>query len=200
MDEDEFRSDLEDWLSEDINRTDYALYVRDIESDIRSNSLFVSRAEKLQGSEDFNYQAMDSIEEMRELVAGLDKEYLEHGIEISRLIKDIIKRKGGAEELWPEDVEEGSQQDLDAKALRDQALVEIKEAIENKFFAESTNEDSRLRDLILGKLEDGLYRQHITGNANDPYLMTDAEYEWEVLRRERDRQAQRLERARRVKH
>ena len=59
---------------------------------------------------------------------------------------------------------------------------------------------SRLRELVLGKLEDGLYRQHITGNANDPYLMTDAEYEWEVLRRERDRQAQRLERARRVKH
>ncbi|MBR32319.1 MAG: hypothetical protein CMN77_13520 [Spirochaetaceae bacterium] len=200
FDEGTFRDDLVGWLSNEDNRTNYALYVRDIESDIRSNRLFVNRAQELEGSQDFNYEAMDSIEEMRELVAGLDKEYLEHGIEITKLINDIIKQKGGAEELWPEDVEEGSQQDLDAKALRAEALADIKEAIATEFFDKSTNEDLRLRELVLGKLEDGLYRQHITGNANDPYLMTDAEYEWEVLRRERDRQAQRLERARRVKH
>ncbi len=200
FDEGTFRDDLVGWLSNEDNRTNYALYVRDIESDIRSNRRFVNRAQELEGSQDFNYEAMDSIEEMRELVAGLDKEYLEHGIEITKLINDIIKQKGGAEELWPEDVEEGSQQDLDAKALRAEALADIKAAIATEFFDKSTNEDLRLRELVFGKLEDGLYRQHITGNANDPYLMTDAEYEWEVLRRERDRQAQRLERARRVKH
>ncbi|HBS06048.1 MAG TPA: hypothetical protein DEA96_13860, partial [Leptospiraceae bacterium] len=197
---DAFREEIGDWLSREENRTDYALYVRDIERDIRGNELFVERAQELQSSQDFNYQAMDSIEEMRELVAGLDKEYLEHGIEISRIINDIIKQKGGAEELWPNDVEEGSAQDQAAKDLREQALAAIKETITTEFFRNSLSEDSRLRELVLGKLEDGLYRQHITGNANDPYLMTDAEYEWEVLRRERDRQAQRLERARRVKH
>lgn len=198
--EETFREDLIAWLSNEENRTNYALYVRDMESDIRSNRLFVERAQELQNSQDFNYEAMDSIQEMRELVAGLDKEYLEHGIEITKLINDIIKQKGGAEELWPEDVEEGSAQDQAAKQLREQALADIKTAIASEFFNRSTEEDLRLRELILGKLEDGLYRQHITGNANDPYLMTDAEYEWEVLRRERDRQAQRLERARRVKH
>ncbi|MBU41998.1 MAG: hypothetical protein CMN76_02170 [Spirochaetaceae bacterium] len=200
LDEDDFRNELTDWLSDDGNRTEYALYVRDIESDIRSNRLFVNRARKLKASTDFNYRAMDSIEEMRELVAGLDQEYLEHGIEISELINEIIDRNGGAEELWPEDADEGSPQAQQAADLRQQVLSEIKEAMGNEFFAESSNEGARLRDLILGKLEDGLYRQHITGNANDPYLMTDAEYEWEVLRRERDRQAQRLQRARRVKH
>ncbi|MEQ8352681.1 MAG: hypothetical protein RH862_14430 [Leptospiraceae bacterium] len=200
FDEETFREKLLNWLANEENRTNYALYVRDMESDIRSNRLFVERAQELQNSQDFNYEAMDSIQEIRELVAGLDKEYLEHGIEITKLINDIIKQKGGAEELWPEDVEEGSAQDQAAKQLREQALADIKTAIASEFFNKSTEEDLRLRELILGKLEDGLYRQHITGNANDPYLMTDAKYEWEVLRRERDRQAQRLERARRVKH
>ncbi|MEQ9364576.1 MAG: hypothetical protein RIF32_10045, partial [Leptospirales bacterium] len=60
-------------------------------------------------------------------------------------------------------------------------------------------ENVRLKRETVNYFKDGLGGYFLSGNENDPYLMTEAEYEWELLRRERNYLAKRLHRAEAVK-
>ena len=154
---------------------DYLLYQRDISAMISGNALFVENARNLTQTNAFDYAGANSVAQLQRLVDGLAIKYDDHRAELNRL----IARDRGA---------------LDAVAR----LAAIKDDIAN-WFVTAQDRDARLRGTVLNYFNNGLAGFHLTADENDPYLMTQAEYDWERLRRERNYLAKRLDTATAVK-
>ncbi len=169
-------SDFENELRAEIasRPEEYLLYRRDLESLIERNAVFTARATELAGA-GFDYGSATTLDQLRARVEQLDPKYQDHQREIYEI---IIKDRG---------------------ALDDAAkLAAIKTEIA-AWLPAAGQRNARLKKLANAYFTDDLSGYYITGDENDPYLMTHAEYEWELLRRERNYMAKRLERAEAVK-
>ena len=170
----DYRDDLEALMAS--RPDDFLLYQRDISELIDRNELFTQRANDLEGL--FDYASAGSVDQLRDLFNGANGEgkYDDHAREIERIIA------------------------IDRSALPDDAarLAAIKTEIA-AWFTTAKDEDARLKIEATDYFTNGLGGYYLSGNENDPYLMTDAEYEWEMLRRERMYLAKRLHRAEAVK-
>ncbi|MCB1317818.1 MAG: hypothetical protein KDK27_17755, partial [Leptospiraceae bacterium] len=155
---------------------DYLLYRRDLEQLTGRNALFVERAADFEDELDFDYDSVSAIDDLKGLVDSLDDKYDAHRRELHAIINQ--ERDGALDEAGK--------------------LAAIKTDIA-QWLSDSQDEDARLRREVISYFQDGLGGFYLTENENDPYLMTRAEYEWELLRRERNYMAKRLERAEAVK-
>ena len=155
---------------------DFLLYQRDIYALIDRNELFTTRANTLEGV--FDYASAGTVDELRDFLndANVDGTYDDH----AREIEEILAK--------------------DRSALPDDAarLAAIQTEIA-AWFTTAKDENVRLKAEATGYFTDGLGGYYLSGNENDPYLMTSAEYEWELLRRERMYLSKRLHRAEAVK-
>ncbi|MCR9145492.1 MAG: hypothetical protein NXI24_24850 [bacterium] len=170
----DYRGDLEALM--EAQSEDFLLYQRDIDTLIDRNAVFTNRVAELQSGDAFDYASAGSIADLGELIAGLDGKYDDHVRELAAIVGQ------------------------DRSALPDDAarLAAIKTDI-GTWFADSSDENTRLKRETVNYFKDGLGGYFLSGNENDPYLMTQAEYEWELLRRERNYLAKRLHRAEAVK-
>ena len=166
----DFRDDLTALIAS--RPDDFLLYQRDMYELIDRNELFTTRAGQLESV--FNYASAGSVADLRTLLAeqNADGKYDDH----SREIETILTQ--------------------DRSALPDDAarLAAIKTDLA-AWFVVAKDENVRLKAEATAYFTDGLGGYYLSGNENDPYLMTDAEYEWELLRRERMYLAKRLHRA-----
>ena len=169
----DYRNDLEALMQ--AQSEDFLLYQRDINTLIDRNEMFTSRVAELQ-SGGFEYASAGTIADLSEMIGGLDSKYDDH----VRELRVIMNR--------------------DRSALPDDAarLAAMKTEIA-QWFTDSSDENTRLKRETVNYFKDGLGGYFLSGNENDPYLMTQAEYEWELLRRERNYLAKRLHRAEAVK-
>ncbi|MBI3395111.1 MAG: hypothetical protein HY042_04695, partial [Spirochaetia bacterium] len=172
LSESHFKSDLAARAA--AQPEEYLLYKRDFQDITDRNALFVSRTAELEDL--FVYQAALQIEDLRLLAGRLNQKYSEHAAEILAILNK------------------------DRTSLPDDAarLAAAKEEI-RLWFLSNGNENARLKRQITSYLNDSTGGYYLTGNQNDPYLMTRAEFEWELLRRQRDAMAERLRRAEAVK-
>ncbi|MEQ9365880.1 MAG: hypothetical protein RIF32_16675, partial [Leptospirales bacterium] len=170
----DFKDDLQTMIAS--RPDDFLLYQRDMYSLIDRNEQFVTRAATLEGV--FDYAAAGTVDELREFLteANADGTYDDHAREI-----EIILTK-------------------DRSTLPDDAarLAAIQTELA-AWFGTATDENVRLKAEATGYFTNGLGGYYLSGNENDPYLMTSAEYEWELLRRERMYLSKRLHRAEAVK-
>ncbi len=154
---------------------DFLLYQRDLLNLVERNNLFVARAGELAGSPEFKFTAAQTIDDLRAMLMKMDVKYSDHRRELLEITDQA--REG-----------------LDEAAK----LAAVKRDIE-AWFAANNNENVRLKREVSAYFRDGLGGYFLTGNDADPYLMTQAEYEWELLRRERNYLAARLRRSEEVK-
>ncbi|MCR9145519.1 MAG: hypothetical protein NXI24_24985, partial [bacterium] len=151
---------------------EYMLYRADLYELSDANSLFVRDTAELIASQPFDYTAAADLTALREIVLDLDPKYGDQRRELLRILgKD--------------------RSDLPDDAAR---LSAIKTEI-GDWATVSVDEDARLRQETLAYFQDGVAGYYLSGNENDPYLMTDAEFQWELLRRERNYLAKRMRRA-----
>lgn len=173
LDAAEFENKLREHM--ETRSEDYVLYQRDMESLQQGNAIFTTRARQLEQDGGFDFATVTDIESLRALVGGLGLKYDEHRLELSAIID----------------------QDRTSLAAADR-LPAIKTDIE-AWIARSQNRDARLRETVISYFDDGQVGYYLTANENDPYLMTQAEVEWERLRRERNYLAKRFQTAEAVK-
>ncbi|MBL8018446.1 MAG: hypothetical protein JNM27_02175 [Leptospirales bacterium] len=167
-----FRSSLESLAS--LKQEDFLLYRSDLRSMTDRNELFVQRTEELAGQQ-FDFNAAASIDALRDMVLGFDSKFSDQKVELIRIINQ------------------------DRGSIDDTAkLAAIKTDIA-AWFTTSQDEDARLKREVTKYFNDGLSGYYLSGEDNDPYLMTRAEYEWELLRRERNTLSDRFKRAEAVK-
>ena len=168
-----FQSDLVDLMN--TQSEDFVLYRRDIESLIESNVLFTDRTAELNQPGVFDYQSAGSLDALLALIDGLDLKYGEH----QRELREIYFRTRTAVD------------DADR-------LAQIKTDLA-AYLPGAADREDRLKREVTAYFNEGLSGYYLTDNENDPYLLTDAEYEWELLRRERNYLAKRFARAEAVK-
>ncbi|MCR9142742.1 MAG: hypothetical protein NXI24_10860 [bacterium] len=168
-----FQSELGDLMN--ARGEDFVLYRRDMESLIERNALFTERAADLNDTAVFDADAAGDLDALLETIDGLDSKYDEH----RRELREIYFRTRTAVN------------DADR-------LTQIKADIA-AYLPGTTDREARLKTVVTNYFNEGLAGYYLTDNENDPYLMTDAEYEWELLRRERNYLAKRFERAEAVK-
>ncbi len=172
---------------------DYVLYRRDILNLIDRNNVFTSRAQDLEASPDFDFNGAASLDAIAQLVGGMDQKFDRHEIELKKIL------------------------DKEREGTDAEKLAAIKSEIAD-WFVVAVDENARLKEQTVAYFNDGLGGYllsdqtmatgegqgaggyYTTGQENDPYLMTQAEYEWEILRRERNYLAKKLRRAEEVKH
>ncbi|MEQ9364843.1 MAG: hypothetical protein RIF32_11395, partial [Leptospirales bacterium] len=167
-------ADFKNELRADIQTRgeEYMLYRADLYELSDSNALFVRDAAELIANQPFDYTAAADITALREIVLDLDPKYGDQRRELLQILgKDRT--------------------DLPDDAAR---LAAIKTEI-GDWTTVSVDEDARLRKETLSYFQDGVAGYYLSGNENDPYLMTDAEFQWELLRRERNYLAKRMRRA-----
>ncbi|MCB1315262.1 MAG: hypothetical protein KDK27_04865, partial [Leptospiraceae bacterium] len=170
----DFKSDLQAHMS--VQSDDYLLYRRDIYDIVDRNELFVERAAELSGLSAFDYNAAATLDDLEELIADLETEkFGDQRFELLRIFHEDRGTVSDADKLT------AIQADIDA------------------WMSDSQDENLRLKKEVLRYFDEGLSGYYLSANENDPYLMTRSEYEWELLRRERNYLAQRLERAEAVK-
>ncbi len=168
-----FQSELSDLMN--ARSEDFVLYRRDMESLIERNALFTERAVDLNDTSVFDFNAATDLDDLLEKIDGLDLKYSDH----QRELREIYFRTRTAVD------------DADR-------LAQIKADIA-AFLPGATDREARLKREVTAYFNEGLAGYYLTDDENDPYLMTDAEYEWELLRRERNYLAKRFERAEAVK-
>ncbi|MCE9599184.1 MAG: hypothetical protein K8S54_14570 [Spirochaetia bacterium] len=167
-----FRSSLEALGT--LKQEEFLLYRSDLVSMTDRNELFAKRAEELSGQA-FDYNGATSIDALREMVLGFDSKFSDQKVELIRIINQ----------------DRGS---IDPATK----LAAIKTDI-SSWFSISQDEDARLKREVTKYFNDGLSGYYLSGEDNDPYLLTRAEYEWELLRRERNTLSDRFKRAESVK-
>ncbi|MCB1321957.1 MAG: hypothetical protein KDK34_16995, partial [Leptospiraceae bacterium] len=166
-------------LIAEINGQDEAwvLYRRDIFSLIDRNEVFVSRVSEIEEL-DFDFNGAATIDGLADLINSFENKYSDHRRELLNIVY--------------------KQRDLPDDAAK---LAAIKSDIADWFTKNTQNnaENIRLHEQVTKYFNEGLGGYYLTGNESDPYLMTRVEYEWELLRRERNYLAKRLERAEAIK-
>lgn len=172
--ESNFENELRSELANDSQWEKYLLYRRDLNDLITNNATFVGRAIELQATS-FDPNSITTIDELRRSVNLLDSRFDEQRIELLRII----------------DRPRGSMDNATILALIRQEIAE--------WFNLSIDRNARLKSRALSYFDDAYAGYYLSENDNDPYLMTRAEYEWELLRRERDYVAERYQRAVEVK-
>ncbi|MCB1327407.1 MAG: hypothetical protein KDK35_19375, partial [Leptospiraceae bacterium] len=170
LDEEEYRTDLLELIASESE--DFVLYRRDLEALIDENDLFSERRAELSESSSFAPESVGSVAELEALVRGLP-DYNES--QRRELLEMIAGRN-----------------DVSDPAERLAAIVSDIGAWQDE------TPNARLKRRVGEYFESGLSGYFASQNENDPYLLTSAEYEWELLRRERNYFARRLERARAV--
>ncbi len=170
-------TDFREELAAEMNSRgeDFLLYRRDLDDLAGRNAVFVARAGELAASNQFAYASAADLAGLRAMVSGIDRKYDEHRKEL----ESILNRDRGA---------------LDEAAR----LVAIKTEID-AWFTESRDENPRLKRETVRYFQGGGAGYYLTREEGDPYLMTRAEYEWELLRRERNYLAEKLRSAEAVK-
>ncbi|MBE7438182.1 MAG: C39 family peptidase [Spirochaetales bacterium] len=170
-----FETELRELMGEEFE--DFVLYRRDLESLIDRNALFVERSGLLSNSTDFPYPSAATLAQLKELIDGLDGKFAEHR---AALLTIYNKDRGSLDD----------DARLAAIKLETQTLLGL-------------GRDARLKSETLSYFRsglDGLDKSYYTTDQDgDPYLMTQAEYAWELLRRERNYLVERLRRAEAVK-
>ncbi len=188
LSESNFEESLRGFMTEQDER--FVLYRKDILGRIDANRLFVDRTQELLGSTAWQIPDATTLAGLQERVNGLGSSYTEQREELQQIIHASR----------PDNLTEPEKLALIQSEIA--AWVEL-----------SRNRDARLRSEVLRYFRlgaalpgqalrdspDGSRGLHATGNENDPYLLTEAELEWELLRRERNALAVRFERAQEVK-
>ncbi|MBX7059397.1 MAG: hypothetical protein K1X75_15145, partial [Leptospirales bacterium] len=151
------------------------LYQRDLNNLIERNQVFVSRLGAVEANIRGWLTGASSIADLETRIQRLDVDYAEQ----RREMLEIVHRQREAAD----------------DAAR---LAAIKSELQ-AWLEQSLDPNARLQRITLRYFEDGLEGYYLSGEDNDPYLLTQAEYEWELLRRERNYVAGRLERAQAVK-
>ncbi len=151
---------------------EYMLYRADLYELSDANALFVRDTSAMLAEQPFDYDGAADLAALRELVTNLDPGYGDQRQELLRIV------------------------DRDRDGLPDDAakLAAIKSDIA-AWSTRSVDENARLRTVTLEYFEGGAAGYYLSGNENDPYLMTRSEFEWELLRRERNYLAKRMRRA-----
>ncbi len=173
IDASDFRDDLTDLMQ--AKNENFTLYRNDINTIVRDNELFVNRAKALEESGLLPFQQASDLSSILAMAGSLGGDYAEHRSEI--LV--IVNRSR------PDRTDE-------------QKLEEIKIEIES-WFARSKDENSRLKTKTLLYFSDSVAGYYLTANESDPYLMTQAEYDWELMRRQRNYLAQKFSSAQEVR-
>ncbi len=174
LDESDFEDELRSELADDSRWEKYLLYRRDLTELIEANALFAERTEELKQTA-FDPEAGTTVADLRRRVELLEARFDDQRKELLRIID---RPRTGIDETA--------------------ALTAIQQEIED-WFRISTDRNLRLKNQVLAYFDDAYAGYYLSENDNDPYLMTRAEYEWELLRRERDYVADRYERAALVK-
>lgn len=174
INEDAYKADLIALVTRH-QEEDFLLYQRDLLNLSDRNHLYVTRVAELASSSEFKFGDAATMSALCAMIASMDVKYSDH----KRHLLEITDR---------------ARDGLDDAAK----LAQIKRDIE-VWFSANQNENARLKREVASYFRDGLGGYFLTGNDSDPYLMTQAEYEWELLRRERNYLASRLRRTEEVK-
>ena len=180
----DFKTELQTLMA--AKSEDFLLYKEDVTNIMGENELFVDRALELVDAPNFEYNNAANLAELAETIGKLEGSHFVHKQELARIFN----------------------KDRDDSLDDDAKLAAIKAEIETwlaPYEAATGDEESkavkdkRLRSQVLAYFGEGDRGYYLSGQENDPYLMTRAEYEWELLRRQRNYQARRLRRAQAVK-
>ncbi|MDH5655410.1 MAG: hypothetical protein OEZ34_05850, partial [Spirochaetia bacterium] len=171
MDSENFLSELT--LVMEKRDESFLLYKRDLDDLIISNRYFVKRALEIRDSPGFDFKNASSREELEKIIKSLGSEY-----DFQK--KEMLERIAELPGQLPADTEE--------------LIARIDE-----WFSDSVDENLRLHRKVQNYFFEGLDGYYIRKNENDPYLLTEAEYDREILRRERNRLAARLRQTETVK-
>lgn len=175
---------------------DFLLYQRDIESLIETNSYFVSRATELNSSSSFDFSGADSESDLLTLINSLDDDYWLQKEELYKIYNHSAESFLSRSELDSL----GFTEDKVWSDLTEQQRLAITKKEITAWFSFSLDEGGRLKSEVHDYFSEGLGMYYLTGNENDPYMMTEAEYTWELLRRERNYAAENLRKAEAVKY
>ena len=179
----EFKNELQTLMA--TKSEDFLLYKEDLGNIMGENELFVDRAQELVDSPNFDYNSAATLAELAETISKLAGAHYVHKQELARIYnKERDESLSDAEKLAV------------IKAEIKTWLIPYENADDAEIKAAK---DKRLREQVLAYFGDGARGYYLSGEENDPYLMTRAEYEWELLRRQRNYQARRLRRAQDVK-
>ncbi|MCB1316827.1 MAG: hypothetical protein KDK27_12775, partial [Leptospiraceae bacterium] len=173
LDVDDYGAELRTLMN--AQSEDFVLYRRDMEELTARNAVFSERAQELEGNPDLDFDDAASLTELFDLLDGLEERYSDQQRELLRIYS------------------------RDRDTLTDaERLSAIKTDIQD-WLDVAVDPDARLKQEVDAYFNAGYVGYYLTGNQSDPYLMTDAEYEWELLRRERNYYADRLRHAEAVK-
>ena len=181
----DFKTELQTLMA--AKSEDFLLYKEDVTNLMGENELFVDRALELVDASNFDYNAAANITELAEMIGKLEGAHYVHKQELARIFNT--------------DRDESLDEDAKLAAIKAEikAWLAPYTAAKGDAALIKTAVDKRLRERVLAYFGEGDRGYYLSGEENDPYLMTRAEYEWELLRRQRNYQARRLRRAQAVK-